>query len=326
MSRLNLLISSAIAALVACSTGPSIPQACNDLAVAQCAQLDSCRHELVEIEYGDDATCIERRAASCNSALSSDATGQNAQYTEACAAALPGQACEDYLEGGTPDACLTHAGLGAIGDDCAFNSQCDSTFCATDATDQCGSCAPVPVIGDECEDQGCGHDLACSADKICVSWNQIGAGCDIDDPCVPGATCVIANGATSGRCIADGAAIGAACDSTAKTAPLCDPNLGLWCNTTTSACTAIEYVAAGERCGVFNGDHSVCTGATSCHGSPATCMPLADEGQACDTALGPTCMAPDHCVTDGVDTAGTCLMPDADTCAPIIDDGGLVSD
>jgi len=50
-----------------------------------------------------------------------------------------------------------------------------------------------------------------------------------------------------------------------------------------------------------------------------TCKPFANDGDACDTAVGPGCMFPARCLVagagDGGATTGTCVVPVASLCA-----------
>jgi hypothetical protein len=302
--------------LFACEVVPSPEEACDESARAYCAKLDECRVQGVAQAYGDMATCIARRNDSCVASVSSPDTGNTPTSIHDCARAEPAETCQDFLQNNPVAACLTPAGQRNDGDPCIFNSECDSGFCAIDATASCGSCAPPPVVGDECVDQGCGFDLACTTNKQCAAWVPAGGACDADNPCAPHTWCVTAVGATSGICMASVATEGVACDPHKHTAPGCDFNLGLYCNTMTSTCTPVVYVAVGESCALSGGDDHVCVGGATCRGTPATCVPDAGDGESCDTAAGPSCLSPARCITDGVSTSGTCQLPDAETCLP----------
>jgi hypothetical protein len=302
--------------LFACEVVPSAEDACDESARAYCAKLDECRYEGVAESYGDTPTCIARRSGSCLASLSSPDTGNTPLSIHDCARAEPGETCQDFLQNNPVAACVTPSGQRSEGDPCTFNSECDSGFCAIDATASCGSCAAPPVIGDECIDQGCGYDLACTTNKLCAAWVPAGGACDADDPCGPHTWCVTAVGDASGTCMPSAESEGAPCDPQRHSLPGCDFNAGLYCNTMTATCTAIVYVQAGERCGGIAGDDHVCVGGATCRGTPGTCVPDAGDGEPCDTTAGPTCMSPARCITDGVSTSGTCQLPDPDVCAP----------
>ena len=295
---------------------PSPETACDELARAQCAKLDECRLEGVAQTFGDLGTCIARRSDQCLSALSSPDTGVSPAFQEHCAHAMAAQSCLDFLENRPVPACITPTGARAIGDPCAFNSECDTAFCAIASDAACGSCAPQPQVGDECADQGCGYALSCNANKTCAEWVAAGGACDADQPCAPHTWCVTPAGSATGTCMPSGTTVGAPCDPHKQTAAGCDFNLGLFCSTTTSTCTAINYVDAGAACGVIDGDSNVCLGGASCRGKPAMCIAPAFDGDPCDTAVGPGCMAPARCATDGVSSAGTCSPPDQSVCTP----------
>jgi hypothetical protein len=302
--------------LFACEVVPSPEEACDESARAYCTKLDQCRVEGVAESYGDQATCVARRSESCVASLSSPDTGNTPLSVEDCARAEPAESCQDFLQNNPVAACLTPSGDRNDGDPCMFNSECDSAFCAIASTDSCGVCEPAPAIGDECVDQGCGYDLTCTTNKACAAWVPVDGACDVDHPCSPHNWCVTAEGAATGTCMPSVTTQGAACDPHKYTAPGCDFNAGLYCNTMTSTCTSLVYVAAGEACGNIDGDYHECVGGATCRGTPAMCIADADDGAPCDTVLGPSCMSPARCVTDGVSSAGTCTLPDPGTCSP----------
>jgi hypothetical protein len=300
--------------LVACEVVPSAEQACDESAHSYCAKLDECRHNGVAEAYGDSATCIARRNDSCLASMSSPDTGNTPLSIQDCARAEPNESCQDFLQNNPAPACLAPSGARNDGDPCLFGSECDSGFCAIAATDSCGICAQLPQVGDECVDQTCGYDLACTTNKQCAAWVGAGGGCDADDPCAPGMTCVTAIGDTTGTCVPSVTVVGGACDPRRQTGPSCDFNAGLYCNSTTAMCTPVVYVGAGEPCGEIGGDDHYCVGGATCRSG--MCVQDAGDGAPCDTAAGPSCLSPARCITNGGSTSGTCQLPDPDVCAP----------
>jgi hypothetical protein len=298
-----------------CGTALTPEQACGEYAKQQCALIDTCTHEGVALGYPDGATCVERRTASCVASQSSPDTGNTPQATQTCAKALQSESCMDWLEGNAIAGCEVQDGTRFDGDPCMFNSECSSGFCGVALGDSCGSCAALPQVGDECEDQGCGPGLKCTSNKQCAAYQQLGESCDADHPCEPRTWCVTPLGFTAGTCTASIATIGAPCDPKKHTAPGCDSTVGLYCNTVSSTCGALRYVPAGQPCGATSdGGLADCIGGSTCRSG--VCLADAADGGACDTAIGPSCMSPSRCVTDGVSTAGTCLFPDPDRCTP----------
>ena len=92
--------------------GVSSEKACADEAGATCSLLQTCSGgALLTLRYGDLATCQQRVAAACMSSLSAAGTGATAASVEACAQALPSEACIDLSGCGNPvPACQPQVG------------------------------------------------------------------------------------------------------------------------------------------------------------------------------------------------------------------------
>ncbi len=308
-----------VAPLLAACGGPgtssiTVDQACLDNAKAQCAKLDECRQNGVANAYGAMGACVSRMHDNCVTSHMAPGTGNTADATEACATALPGESCQDFLQGNPVAACAQKTGSLGDGTACAYNAQCTSGFCAVPKGSLCGACAPVPAAGDPCDTvASCGPDKTCTPMQTCQPWVAAGGACDgKTEVCAPGSSCVIPAMATMGTCHADAASLAATCDFKRQTGPACDANAGLYC-ANTNACIAVSYVAAGSACGAMKGTaDDVCTNGSSCFAG--TCLALAAEGGACDLAAGPGCMNPGRCVVSGGGTAGTCALPDPSQC------------
>jgi hypothetical protein len=121
------------------------------------------------------------------------------------------------------------------------------------------------------------------------------------------------------KCTAKGGA-GAACSADPKstTAPDCDSTQGLICaydKTTFKPTTCVKATEAkvGDPCSFL--DQKVCVGGAWCKGYdiknptvPGTCTAPADDGAACDPALGPTCKPGAKCM------GGICKTNDPTSC------------
>ena len=301
--------------LLASACGPAQDMACSDSAKAQCMKLDQCRHNGTTLVYGNLGTCITRLQAQCNTALAAANTGNSPSAVEDCVKAVPGESCQDYLQGNPVAACRAKSGSVSAGGACTFSAQCQSAFCALLKGTACGTCANPPNVGDPCTDTGCSYNQACSGNLVCANWVAAGGACDKSNPCAPNTWCVTAAGATAGTCRASIATVGAACDPKHETTAGCDfTNLGLRCNSMTMKCESAVLVNEAEACGVINGVDNVCQAGAGCFGQPAACVAAATEGSSCDTMMGPPCLSPARCVTGSTGTAGTCTLLDPTMC------------
>lgn len=293
-------------------------KACGDLAAAFCDKANSCASVFVSLEYGDVATCTTRFKASCLVGLSAPSTASTPTDTAACAAAAKSASCAALLDNATPTACLPKAGGLDDGKPCHESSQCKSTFCAVPPDATCGICAAKPAAGGSCKTNGCPAGLKCSSNDTCNAPAAVGGTCSDSIPCASGGNCF------GGKCVADVATEGAACNS--MNGPVCDGAKGLFC--ITNKCVKPKVNAAGAECGydVDTATRTV-TGLTLCGKSgwckgldvmamppvfKGKCEPAAADGAPCiaDSAFdkGPGCIAPAECV------ASKCQLADNATC------------
>ena len=300
--------------------GTSPGTACGDVAHARCARLDSCSNgTLVTVRYGDTATCESREKASCLASLAAPSAGGTPDTVEACARALPGEGCSDFLDTNPVAVCVARSGGLENGKPCAFSGQCTSTYCSVDTGGLCGVCAAVPAQNDSCgKTADCGNrgGLVC-ANNVCVAHGALNAQCDSAAPCGPGLTCVGSSTTVKGTCQASGVKAGDTCDPKHQTGAGCDKNLGLTCDTTAKTCVTVTLVGAGEVC-----DNKLidCKAGAACvvpsGASQGTCVAAANDGEACDTGAGPSCLPTARCVWTSSDggTAGVCTLPDGTAC------------
>ena len=317
------------------TSGPSIQQACADVAAARCNQRSTCTAlagssasgaSLGRV-YGDMATCVQRETLACQNGLTAPQTGNSPTEVEACVKAFPTYSCADFFDNNPPADCAI-TGARANGATCTFGGQCGSGFCQGAKTSVCGACADPPADGTDCSDSACGHNQRCvNADNTCESVVSLNGACDGTHPCDSGLACVGSTATTMGTCQNGGSMIGVACGNGAATTA-CDNSLGLYCAgpSGSKTCMPIVLVGDGMPCGLLpDGSRTDCL-AGDCYtatgiatgSAVGTCKASVRENAAnpaCDLALGPGCLAPARCVvTGGGGTAGTCIVPVATMC------------
>jgi len=330
--------------------GPSGTLACANEAAAVCTLRDTCSPGYNnKVTFGTEAACQTRTAQVCVNALDAKGTGNTAALVQACATAYPAEVCSNFFDSTPVTACQAPNGTLATGVACGASAQCTSGYCATTPTTTCGTCQPLPAAGATCEVQAdCGRDLACAIPTIdvgdagvptsgkCVAWGASGGACLTGyNPCEAGFACVGDDETTMtmGTCMAQGTTVGAACQTSRKTAANCEGDLGLICIATQpvvnamGTCQTISIVAAGATCGDLGGTpatgYAVCTTGGLCKKAVATdatgtCVAAAADGAACDSdpSIGPPCLSPAKCVAPAGSsgTAGTCTVPNATSC------------
>ncbi len=296
--------------------------ACATLAAARCTQLMTCSPADLTRRFGTLTECEARDTLGCVDALAAPGTAASPAFELACSAAVAAQSCADFDARVTPTGCAIPAGTGS--DACSFSAQCDTAFCGLARDAVCGTCAPVPQVGDSCATTGCGQTLVCAAaTSLCQAPLAAGGACSRALPCNVGLTCVgaVAASQTPGVCTAEVTTAGAACDAKHKTGADCSATAGLTCDTATLTCATQPLAGAGSACGVSAGIDTKCSGAATCVGAGSgsgsgsgsgtlgTCVAPAADGAPCDDVAGPTCLTPARCV------GGTCTLPGAETCS-----------
>jgi hypothetical protein len=328
------------------SNNVSADSACTVLAQAQCSRRQVCADLAsaggvtaypdgiyVLKTYGDMATCLAQQQLACANGLAAPGIGTSPAQVEKCAAEYSTWSCVDLYDNGAnppPDCALP--GKLANGATCAFNGQCTSRFCAGTKNANCGVCADEPVDGASCATSGCAPGQACKTEstgaQLCRDRLAVGdATCTSDTVCTAFSSCVGASTSDptkTGSCTTSATSVGAACGG--ATGPSCESNLGLACLGASGAktCQAVAYVTAGAACATLaDGSRGDCiagdcftpTGAAAASDTNAVCLGKATAGAACDTQVGPNCLAPARCVTSATGTtAGTCVVPLASLC------------
>jgi len=311
------------------SSGPSADSACMDLAMARCTQRSMCSAlpgaagsgaSLLRT-YSDMPTCVAREALACRDGLAAPGTGNSPTKVESCVAAFATYSCQDFFDNNPPAACAVTGSL-AKDAPCAFNGQCQSGYCQGTKNSACGACAPPPSAGADCSTSTCWHNQRCvSQDQTCEAVVSMNGACDGTHPCDNGLDCVGDTSTAMGTCQPAATAVGAACGgSTAG----CDNTIGLYCAGAagSKACAAITFARTGAACGLMADGTRVACKAGECftatgvagNNEMGRCIDDVDAPTACDTALGPHCIAPARCVVTGAGTAGTCVIPTGAMC------------
>lgn len=293
--------------------------------MARCALRSNCSlpdgvtgvgSSVVEL-YGDMATCLTREALSCTNGLAAPQTGNGPRAVQMCVGAFMTYSCMDLFDNLPPMVC-TPVGSRASGAPCTFDAQCQTGSCNGIRNDACGTCGDPPGLGDDCSVTACARGARClGAGKGCAALTSSNEPCDDSHPCDRGLSCVVAEGASAGVCETAGTRVGVACGGKM---PGCDATRGLSCagEAGVKTCQPVGAAGPGMACGrLGDGSRIACAAGTCVVPAGAdlgSCVALAADGDPCDTAAGPDCMAPARCVTDGDATTGTCVVPTAAAC------------
>jgi hypothetical protein len=260
--------------------GGDAQQACTALADAYCAKLQTCSTFVMNVAYGDLATCKARWILNCVPNFAATGTSATPARTASCAQSIPALSCTTFLSGDLGTACAVGAGTVAQGQPCGDDAQCASTFCARSPTATCGTCQPATMAGDPCVQSSC----SVSTNTVCPAGKT---------------TCVKP---VAGK-------VGDSCVGHEQ----CDVGHQVGCNPTNSKCIALTLATAGGNCGadsIFPTSVGVCPAAGTCSASLAgRCSAAAADGASCSTSdTGAHCMAPARCVSS------RCTLPNPAMC------------
>lgn len=252
--------------------GPSVGEACARLSSAVCGQIDGCSPFLMQVTYGDAATCEARLAARCDDPTELEASNLTAADIDACAAEYEARTCDD-LYAGAPSACRVPGDKDA-GATCATAAECKSNTCLTPAEGSCGECVTPLAEGATCAaaTDVCGTGLYCnSATMKCEKPAASGETCGAEKLCASGLSC------NDGKC---GAlqGNGASCAN----GETCDLAAGVICFALDGTCRKVSVAKLGESCGYDDatGEISTCEADARC-GDDFTCAARPKEGDAC---------------------------------------------
>src|SRR4249919_1445082 len=107
----------------------SADQAAGDAANAFCSKISSCVPALLQLQWGDVATCTAKFKGQLVGTLASTGTASTPADMESCAQAIPVATCDDVLGRNLPDVCKAKAGTLTDGQACGDNSQCTGKLC-----------------------------------------------------------------------------------------------------------------------------------------------------------------------------------------------------
>jgi hypothetical protein len=294
------------------SGGITATQACAAYAKASCTQASTCTPFTVAANFGDEATCETRQALGCMSQFGIHGSSLTPANLDACAQAVMGETCVQFLDNHQPAACNTQGTL-AAGAACGTGTQCESGYCKLTAGTQCGTCAT--------RTSKCTTDSDCPADQLCSAGNCVTpvappGMCDNGAHiCVRTLVCLGEQAADSGL---GGCGMAGVVGDACQDATDCQGGNGIVCDIATQMCVAAQKATTGQSCGVVNGALVVCTGGDFCSnlmkvndaGPPVegTCHPPASDGAPCGT--GVNCTLPATCNPKTF----TCTLPDPGSC------------
>jgi hypothetical protein len=282
----------------------SIATDCAAAASTECTKLDHCAHFILEVEFGDLATCTQRSALQCVNQFSAPGVTVSPSFSQACATAVASGLCRDLFDGTLPNACKPTPGQVASGAACGDAFQCSGNDCRKPAGSYCGTCTTLVQSGQSCATADCEPGLVCMPNKLCTPYQPLGGTCDVNHRCEYPLACHV------GKC-SNPLALGAVCVTATDE---CDHAQGLHCNSVSKKCAQIQLAAAGSQCGyAADGTLTACSAGADCKPAAAgamtgTCLAAALEGAACDATNGPHCLAPAYC------SSGKCALPDATAC------------
>jgi hypothetical protein len=281
----------------------TIDEACSQVSQALCDALNGCAPILVQILYGDEATCVSRSLLTCMTDQSAPGVTRTASDLVTCAKAAATVACADALSGNFPAACDVKPGMVINGMACGTDLQCQSTYC--NKTDTCGVCGPRQAAGGACTaTAGCMKGLVC-ANAMCVAPATMGKPCNLpNQPCRSDLYCTSPNG--SGSCAAKIAGGGPCMDNPSDA---CDFSKAAVCNrlANPNVCVTIKVAKPGDACSLAS--------TTGCVGGVDPCSNLllgglcanpAQDGEACGG--NSVCVPPATCVNK------ICRLPSSSNC------------
>ena len=303
------------------ATSSDVIAACAGTAHTSCSISDSCQGGWATLTYGSLEACDERGAEACEKRAASAGKGYGVREIKTCEANQLAQTCEEWVGTLTPG--CGFVGLRGNGAPCLYGSQCASGFCDEyryyTTRNVCGVCATPPPEGGACN-SSCGGDgmVSCvhddgAATGHCVRLGARDDACDKTAPCGTGLGCAIPSGETSGRCLPTMGDVGDACDD--QVGPFCDYRRRIYCNHSTSTCTAAQNAALGQPCGTLaSGEIAQCV-ESACHAEQAeavagTCIAYLPDGAAC--TFGPGTIR--QCAPPALCASGVCRIVGGELC------------
>jgi hypothetical protein len=293
------------------ASGLSFDDAAKEVAQAYCDRAQACSPAFLTLAYGDVATCNVRFVAALRPSLGANGSTVTPSQLHACAQAVPGESCGDFLGRKPATACKPPGGTLADGAPCASDAQCTGTRCKVPFGQVCGVCGEHAAAGAACGvEDDCDSGLTCIG-QVCVPFANESDACDATHPCRPDLAC------KGGKCDAPSGA-GSACAGPSE----CDGPHGFVCGAVSKQCAAVTFDSPNQACGIVQGHLALCAGPGGfCAGLSATqaqgtCTAAASDNASCDAFQGPLCNGGAVCVCAGSDAGcpGTCKLPDPTAC------------
>lgn len=276
-------------------------EACAAAVELYCAKYESCMPLSFKTLWGTEAFCRERLALVCERHLAMKGVlGTPAEQIE-CADIATSGTCGEFIGG--QRRCTRTPGALAVGEPCAQDYQCRTSFCQIVPGTLCGKCVEPPGDGAACVDR-CATPLFACVGNVCKKRATVGQRCAADLPCVGDLVC------SAGSCV-EPARKAERCDGTGAVAAQCDVYNGLYCSAS-STCIAYGYAEPSTACATVGSEYRLCVASGFCR-VPAgtytgTCIPAAGEGAPCNVTVGPGCVFGSACV------GGICRVSDPAAC------------
>jgi hypothetical protein len=292
------------------ASGPTAQQACSHLGQVLCGRIDACARLLMDVWYPDAASCADILSRECVESLTLPDTIKTPAWTDECATALQGWACQDLLTRKTPPACIPPQGPRPEGSPCGEDGQCATGYCGSGLDEACGHCRPKSAENGACgKDDDCQPGLACNPKAVCVPYGVEDSACDADHPCESWLSCTRVG--TNQNACKPAAGAGQQCSSPSPGQnPGCNLVDEYFCTGITHVCQKLKLAGTGDQCGIVGTDYVICSAASVCKqsGLSSTCVGPNGVGGSCDVTNGPLCEAGLKCV------ASKCVDPDLTTC------------
>ena len=245
--------------------GDSLTEACIAYVLAFCDRQATCG-------AGSSAGCLAS-TYQCPDLTDSSGSTRTVAGLQACAKAYDDLPCDQVKLGVLP-ACVT-PGTRALGEQCAFSSQCSSLACSGEQA--CRSCVPFSHQGEPCSNnEVCAGNLRCTLGE-----------CQLPEATTP-------TPPLAGVGMACSVASGVYCQS------------DLYCDAATSKCAA--FPSLGMSCAV----EQACSAPAYCETDGLTCKALPGEGAPCgvyaSAEIAGACASSLWCARSSK-TAGVCRKP-----------------
>jgi hypothetical protein len=327
------LVSSALVAVVACSSDPypggpgpspdggangtadgsrggngvAVSAECQAFARSLCSWAPRCEPDAFHAVALEADDCEARMALHC---ARIEAAPGAAKFPPSCVSELDARTCTGNLDQ-LPPSCWVRGAL-ADGAACEFDEQCQSGWCSLTVQDNaigpCGTCQARAKENESCQEADCELGLVCvGVEPTCRKT----AG--KDEPCHGSTGCAAPYQCFGDVCV-EPQGENAPCKVSFLTgAQTCDTTKGLYCIPSDplgedGTCKRSRTVNLGETCvDDEDGEEILCRRGT-CTMKTRQCTTLAEDGAACDAIFGPHCQIPAECM-DGV-----CVIPLATRC------------